>query len=186
MRIVSYKSPGGGAAAGVVIDEEVVALRALDGAPDDVIELRAGGPDLFGEVERKARDATRRTPLAEVALRAPIARPSKYLAIGFNFTSHLDEIEQAAGRPEFAEPMRRFAHLREAFPDQTIPTFFNKQVSSITGPFDDILAPRDSAMLDYEGELVVVIGRRTCRVEHADALRSVAGYTVGNDVSVRD
>jgi 2-keto-4-pentenoate hydratase/2-oxohepta-3-ene-1,7-dioic acid hydratase in catechol pathway len=82
--------------------------------------------------------------------------------------------------------MERFGHLRQAFPDQKLPTFFNKQISCITGPYDPILAPRDSTMLDYEGELVAVIGRRVRRADVATALASVAGYTVGNDVSVRD
>jgi 2-keto-4-pentenoate hydratase/2-oxohepta-3-ene-1,7-dioic acid hydratase in catechol pathway len=186
MRIASYETADGDVQAGVVIGEDVVALRALDSTPHELVDVLAAGADVISDVKRKAHAATQRTPLDTVRLRAPIARPSKYLAIGFNFTSHLEEIKQAAGRPEFAEPMRRFGHLREAFPDQAIPTFFNKQVSCIAGPFDDILAPHDSAMLDYEGELVAVIGRRTRRVDPADALRSVAGYTVGNDVSVRD
>ena len=121
-----------------------------------------------------------------MTLRAPITRPSKYLAIGFNYRSHLAEIAEAAKRPEFAEPMERFNHLRAAFPDPSLPTFFNKQVSCITGPFDPILAPYDSPMLDYEGELVAVIGRRARRVDPPTAIASVAGYTVGNDVSVRD
>ncbi len=82
--------------------------------------------------------------------------------------------------------MERFSHLRQAFPDQKLPTFFNKQVSSITGPYDPILAPYDSQMLDFEGELVAVIGQRLRRADPATAHGSVAGYTVGNDVSVRD
>jgi 2-keto-4-pentenoate hydratase/2-oxohepta-3-ene-1,7-dioic acid hydratase in catechol pathway len=82
--------------------------------------------------------------------------------------------------------MQRYSHLRAAFPDQKLPTVFNKQVSCITGPYDPILAPYDSDMLDFEGELVAVIGRRVRRADPATALASVAGYTVGNDVSVRD
>src|SRR5439155_10462011 len=140
--------------AGVVVGEEVVALRALDDAPKDVVSLLSAGPDAVADVGRKARDAAQRTPLAQVTLRAPIARPSKYLAIGFNYTSHLEEIQEAAARPEFAEAAECFGHLRQAYPDPQLPTFFNKQVSCITGPFDPILAPADSDRLDYEGELV--------------------------------
>jgi 2-keto-4-pentenoate hydratase/2-oxohepta-3-ene-1,7-dioic acid hydratase in catechol pathway len=182
MKLVSYD----GGAAGVVIDDDVVALSAIDGSPADVTALLAAGPGVAADVARKAAAARERTPLAEVTLRAPIERPSKYLAIGFNYRSHLAEIAEAAQRPEFAEPMERFNHLRQAFPDPSLPTFFNKQVSCITGPFDAILAPRDSAMLDYEGELVAVIGRRVRRADADTALASVAGYTVGDDVSVRD
>jgi 2-keto-4-pentenoate hydratase/2-oxohepta-3-ene-1,7-dioic acid hydratase in catechol pathway len=182
MKLVSYN----GGAAGVVIEEHVVALDAIDDAPEDVTALLAAGPEVGADVARKAAAVRERTPLAEVTLRAPIERPSKYLAIGFNYRSHLAEIAAAAQRPEFAEPMQRFNHLRQAFPDQSLPTFFNKQVSCITGPFDPILAPHDSAMLDYEGELVAVIGRRVHRADPAAALAAVAGYTVGDDVSVRD
>jgi hypothetical protein len=69
-----------------------------------------------------------------LTLRAPISHPSKYLAIGFNFASHLQEIQAVAEKPEFAAQKERFGHLRAAFPDQRLPTFFNKQVSCIYRP----------------------------------------------------
>jgi len=173
--------------AGVVVDDDyVVRLADLDGVPGDVTGVLAAGPDVARDVSRKAAKAGSRTALAQLDLGAPIPRPSKYLAIGFNFSSHLAEIQEAAKQPQNAEAMARFSHLKQAFPDQTLPTFFNKQVSCITGPYDPILAPYDSSMLDFEGELVVVIGRRLRRADPATAMTSVAGYTVGNDVSVRD
>src|SRR5258707_9261245 len=159
MKLVRYGLKGAGVSAGVVVDDHVVALTDLDGAPTDVTALLAAGPDVTAEVARKAAGARQRTALSEVVLHAPIPAPSKYLAIGFNFTSHLAEIQEAAKQPQYAERMERFSHLRAAFPDQKLPTFFNKQVSCITGPYDPILAPYDSPMLDYEGELVAVIGR---------------------------
>ena len=186
MRIVSFSENGAGPRAGVVIGEEVVALSDVEGAPAGVLELLAAAPDVVADVAVQAANAARRLPLTDVSLHAPIARPSKYLAIGFNYTSHLQEIAEAAGRPEFAAAAERFGHLRQAYPAPQLPTFFNKQVSCITGPHDPILAPEDSDRLDYEGELVVVIGRRTRRVDAAQAMDSVAGYLVGNDVSVRD
>ncbi|MDT5100570.1 MAG: hypothetical protein QOC76_4307 [Mycobacterium sp.] len=182
MKLVSYNHGG----AGVVIDDDVVALADLDGVPSDITGLLAAGRDVAEQVNRQAARARQRTPLSEVTLGAPIARPSKYLAIGFNYASHLAEIREAANQPRYAEQMQRFGHLRQAFPDQTLPTFFNKQVSCITGPYDPILAPYDSEMLDFEGELVAVVGRRVRRADPATALASIAGYTVGNDVSVRD
>src|ERR1700704_6875458 len=186
MKLVRYGIKGAGASAGVVVDDHVVALGALDGAPTDVTAVRAAGPDVTADVARKATNARQRTPLSEVVLRAPIPAPSKYLAIGFNFTSHLAEIQEAAKQPQFAEQMERLSHLRAAFLDQKLPTFFNKQVSCITGPYDPILAPYDSPMLDYEGELAAGTGGRVERADAATALASVAGYTVGNDVSGRD
>jgi 2-keto-4-pentenoate hydratase/2-oxohepta-3-ene-1,7-dioic acid hydratase in catechol pathway len=186
MRIASFSENSGTPRAGVVLGDEVVALEDIDGAPAGVLEMVSAAADVRDEVAAHASTVPPRTPLSEVRLHAPVSRPSKYLAIGFNYTSHLQEIAEAAERPEFAERMERFTHLRQAYPDPTMPTFFNKQVSCIAGPFDPILAPNDSAMLDYEGELVVVIGRRTRRVAVTDAIGAVAGYLVGNDVSVRD
>ncbi|OBJ13339.1 fumarylacetoacetate hydrolase family protein [Mycobacterium sp. 1245801.1] len=185
MKLVRYRA-GDTAAAGIVIDEAIVPLRAINGAPTEVTALLAAGPQVVTDIARKSLSVSERVPLSEVTLRAPIERPSKYLAIGFNFHSHLEEIQAAAQQPQYAEAMARFAHLRQAFPDQKMPTFFNKQVSCITGPFDPVVAPSDSSMLDYEGELVAVIGQQLRRADAVTALTSVAGYTVGNDVSVRD
>jgi 2-keto-4-pentenoate hydratase/2-oxohepta-3-ene-1,7-dioic acid hydratase in catechol pathway len=185
VKLATYQD-GTALSAGVIIDDQVVPLRQIDGAPADVGTLLAAGPAAAAEVAAKAARSRHRTPLAEVTLYAPVARPSKYLAIGFNYTSHLQEIQAAGEKPQFAENKKRFEHMRAAFAGQKLPTFFNKQVSCITGPYDPILAPYDSSMLDYEGELVAVIGRRVRRADPAAALASVAGYTVGNDVSVRD
>jgi 2-keto-4-pentenoate hydratase/2-oxohepta-3-ene-1,7-dioic acid hydratase in catechol pathway len=66
------------------------------------------------------------------------------------------------------------------------PTIFTKQVSCIGGPRDPVHLPRVSDALDYEGELVLVIGRRCRHVPVTEARRMIGGYCVGNDVSVRD
>ena len=67
-----------------------------------------------------------------------------------------------------------------------MPMFFNKQVSCVVGPGADVHRPKVSEMLDYEGELAIVIGRRCRHVSPADAGAAIAGYTIANDVSVRD
>jgi 2-keto-4-pentenoate hydratase/2-oxohepta-3-ene-1,7-dioic acid hydratase in catechol pathway len=64
--------------------------------------------------------------------------------------------------------------------------FFNKQTSAVTGPYDPIHLPRVSPALDYEGELGFVIGRRCRHVPRDRAHQVIAGYTIVNDVSVRD
>jgi 2-keto-4-pentenoate hydratase/2-oxohepta-3-ene-1,7-dioic acid hydratase in catechol pathway len=185
VKLATYRD-GTSFSGAVVIDDHIVPLPTIDGAPTDVSALLAAGPATVANVAATAERSRHRTPLAEVTLYAPVPHPSKYLAIGFNYTSHLEEIQAAGQKPQFADNKQRFEHMRQAFPDQQLPTFFNKQVSCITGPYDPILAPHDSSMLDYEGELVAVIGRRVRRADAAAALASVAGYTVGNDVSVRD
>jgi 2-keto-4-pentenoate hydratase/2-oxohepta-3-ene-1,7-dioic acid hydratase in catechol pathway len=105
-----------------------------------------------------------RHPLADVRLLAPV-QPRKFLAIGLNYADHIAESGMQA--PEF-------------------PIFFNKQATCVVGPRDDVHMPRVSTLLDYEAELAIVIGER-CRhvpVEHAHTV--IAGYTITNDVSVRD
>lgn len=66
------------------------------------------------------------------------------------------------------------------------PVFFNKQSTCVTGPFDPIHLPRASMLLDYEGELAFVIGRRCRHVPRDRAAEVIAGYLVADDVSVRD
>lgn len=97
----------------------------------------------------------------EVRLLAPCA-PTKVVAVGRNFASHLH------GR---ATP--------------TEPGLFAKMPTSIIGPGDDIVLPPDAQEVHYEGELVVVIGRRTHRISAGEAADHVLGVTAGNDVSER-
>ena len=104
--------------------------------------------------------------LADVRLEAPIAVPPNFLAIGLNYSAHVDE--SGMQKPE-------------------MPVVFNKQVSCVNGPFDPIEVPTVApTLVDYEGELGVVIGTRCRNVSAADAPGVVAGYVVVNDVSVRD
>jgi 2-keto-4-pentenoate hydratase/2-oxohepta-3-ene-1,7-dioic acid hydratase in catechol pathway len=115
----------------------------------------------------ESSDGPRHT-LAEVVLEAPVDDPQKYLAIGMNYAKHAEEAA-AAGIPT---PKNQL--------------WFNKQVSCIVGPHDDVVKPSVSDQLDYEVELAVVIGRRCRHVAAEDAASVVAGYLVANDVSVRD
>jgi 2-keto-4-pentenoate hydratase/2-oxohepta-3-ene-1,7-dioic acid hydratase in catechol pathway len=103
-------------------------------------------------------------PLAEVELLSP-ARPRKYLAIALNYADHI--AESGMEQPE-------------------VPTFFNKQATCVVGPGAPIHMPRVSDKLDYEGELAIVIGRRCRHVPAGSAAEVIAGYTIANDVSVRD
>jgi 2-keto-4-pentenoate hydratase/2-oxohepta-3-ene-1,7-dioic acid hydratase in catechol pathway len=113
-------------------------------------------------VERDAPDE--RHALASVRLLAPVT-PRKYLAIGLNYKDHIEESGMEA-------------------PD--VPFFFNKQVSCVVGPGAEIHMPRVSTLLDYEAELGIVIGKRCRHVPVESAREVIAGYTIANDVSVRD
>ena len=108
--------------------------------------------------------------LKKVKILKPINRPPKIIAIGLNYVDHLDEIRVSGRKIE----------------TPSVPMIFNKQSLSANGPFDDIIKPVVSDKVDYEGELTIVIGKK-CRHVHKDNAKDViAGYTVGNDISVRD
>ncbi len=108
-------------------------------------------------------------PLASVTLEAPIADPRKYLAIGMNYQSHVDEAA-AAG---VTAPQTQI--------------WFNKQVTCINGPFADVDVPKVGPdKVDYEAEMGVVIGKRCRHVARDDARSVIAGYLVCNDVTARD
>ncbi|MET4074604.1 fumarylacetoacetate hydrolase family protein [Hymenobacter sp. UYCo722] len=94
----------------------------------------------------------------------PVARPSKIVCIGLNYSDHAAEMGLA--RP--AEPV-----------------FFLKAPSALAGPNDDIVIPRGAEKTDWEVELAVVIGRRAAYVTEAEALDYVAGYVLHHDVSER-
>jgi 2-keto-4-pentenoate hydratase/2-oxohepta-3-ene-1,7-dioic acid hydratase in catechol pathway len=156
---------------GVVREDAVVDLSAhAPQLPTSMLELlEAGEPAL--EAARAAADkASALIPLSEVRLEAPVPNPRKFLGIGGNTRSHLAEV-QAAGVPIRHSPYQ---------------TWFNKQVTCINGPYGDIHLPRISEQLDYEGELAIVIGKRCRKVPKDRALEVIAGYTVCNDISVRD
>jgi 2-keto-4-pentenoate hydratase/2-oxohepta-3-ene-1,7-dioic acid hydratase in catechol pathway len=110
------------------------------------------------------RESGERLALSEVRLLAPV-RPGKFLAIGLNYADHIAESGMQA--PEF-------------------PIFFNKQVTCVVGPGEDVHMPRVSNLLDYEGELAIVIGKRCRHVPVEQAPDVIAGYTITNDLSVRD
>jgi 2-keto-4-pentenoate hydratase/2-oxohepta-3-ene-1,7-dioic acid hydratase in catechol pathway len=150
---------------GIAIDEEIADLaRAAPELPSDLLALLRAGPSALEDVRRAAERAPR-LPLSTVRLEAPIARPPKFLAIGLNYADHVEE--SGMKRPE-------------------VPMFFNKQSTCVTGPYDPIHLPRVSKLLDYEGELGFVIGRRCRHVARDRAHEVIAGYLIVNDVSVRD
>lgn len=107
--------------------------------------------------------------LAQVRLLAPVARPGKILGIGVNYAAHAAE---------------SVSFVNTAKPE--VQKWFNKQATATNGPYDDVHLPKVSSQLDYEGELVVVIGKAGRHVPRGRALEIVAGYCVGGDYSVRD
>jgi 2-keto-4-pentenoate hydratase/2-oxohepta-3-ene-1,7-dioic acid hydratase in catechol pathway len=152
---------GDGAALGMVQGDEVLDLSVVDpGLPADPAPALGAGLDHLRGLSNQAP----RRRLADVRLLAP-ARPRKFLAIGLNYADHI--AESGMERPQF-------------------PVFFNKQVTCVVGPDEGVHMPRVSKLLDYEGELAIVVGARCRHVPEDGAHEVIAGYTIANDVSVRD
>lgn len=106
------------------------------------------------------------TPLpVGTRLGSPVARPSKILCIGLNYADHAKE-SNAALPPE--------------------PVLFMKSTTSLVGPYDDIVIPKNSVKTDWEVELAFVIGKKASYVEESEAMDYIAGYCLHNDVSERE
>lgn len=168
MKLVTFQCRGH-RSIGKVEGRQVIDLPASDRAlPSTMLELLQGGPALMQRARDVRLEDAVTWPLADVRLDAPVPNPSKFLAIGMNYRRHVAEAIAAGIQ----------------VPDSQV--WFNKQVSCVTGPFDPVHMPKVSDKLDYEAELAVVIGRRCRHVRAEEAASVVAGYTVCNDVSVRD
>lgn len=135
-------------------------LRDLSAHVDDI------SPETIGNLPALAGLDPSTLPLVqgEPRLGPPISRAGKIIAIGFNYRDHAEE----TGTPIPSEPV-----------------IFMKAANALSGPFDPVLTPRGSTELDYEVELVIVIGQTARYVLEADALDYVAGFAVGHDVSER-
>ncbi len=159
---------GRGVALGVVDGEQVIDLAAFDTAlPRDLKSLIAAGPEAVAAVKAAAAKApaANRMKLSETKPALPIANPPKFVCVGLNYLEHAKE----GGHPP---------------PDY--PSFFARFNSSLVAAGQPVLRPKASVQLDYECELAVVIGKRGRHISESTALEHVFGYTIFNDVSVRD
>ncbi len=125
-------------------------------------------PDVLSDesLERIAAIPMDQLPVVqgEPRLGVPLTGIGKIIAVGFNYVNHAAEMQVEL---------------------PTEPLIFMKATSALTGPFDDVIQPRNGVKLDYESELVVVIGKRAQYVSEADVFDYIAGYAVGHDVSER-
>jgi 2-keto-4-pentenoate hydratase/2-oxohepta-3-ene-1,7-dioic acid hydratase in catechol pathway len=166
MRLVSFSVAGGPVRPGLIVGDEVLDLAdPAAGLPSTMRELLALGPAALDQVRVAPSGGAARHGLSEVRRHAPVPHPPAILAIGMNYRAHVAEMGREP--PEWQY-------------------WFNKQRTAIAGPGDAIVLPAVSEMVDYEGELAMVIGRRCQNVPPARAFEAVAGFTVINDVSARD
>ncbi|MBA4761815.1 fumarylacetoacetate hydrolase family protein [Sphingomonas sp.] len=166
MKLIRFENKAG-VGIGAVKGEGVVDLVASGSRWRTIRDIAGAGADALAELGHLVERRQPTLRLAELKLLAPIERPGKYLAIGMNYAKHLEEADRLG--------VARAKHQ----------TWFNKQTSCISGPFDDI-DPGVTKKLDYEVELAAVIGSPAKRVSEADAPAHVFGYLVANDVSARD
>lgn len=161
MRIARHLLDGQPALA-IVTDDGLATLQTAHTDLTSLLDTSDG--KVVAAVEAMATGAV--TPLDEADLLSPVGRPPTVLAVGLNYRAHAAE----GGR----EP-------------PSVPIIFNKHHNCIVGPGDPIHIPAAAPdVVDYEGELAVVIGRAARAVSAADAPDYIAGYTIMNDVSVRD
>lgn len=170
MRIVSFLD-GGCERLGLVDGEVVVDLQALDpGLPTDlglILHRAHGDLSHLASLAARARSAERR-PLDGLNFDVPIRNPGKIVCLGLNYALHIKEGAYATAPP----------------PDY--PTLFLRAKTSLAAHLAPIERPLASDKLDYEAELVAVIGRRVRHASQATALDAVAGYACFNDGSLRD
>jgi len=165
VRLATF-TQGGTTRIGVAEIEQIVDLAAA--APELPREMKAflaTGPAGLERAREAVAAANHRLALRDVRLEAPVLDPQKFLGVGLNYILHIAETHQE--RPPH-------------------PTLFNKQSSCVNGPYMPIELPPSGAFTDYEGELALVIGKRCRRVPRERAHEVIAGYTIVNDVSVRD
>lgn len=165
MRLATLQTPQGPRAA--ILDRgRYIDMNALDsGFPADLKEFLASGAESMA----RARSLTQKTGVKtwdlSTRLLAPILIPQKIICLGLNYRDHAAETKAPLPKD---------------------PILFSKYPSAIIGPDAPIVLPPVSKEVDYEAELVVVIGKEGRNIPEGKALQHVAGYTVGHDVSARD
>lgn len=164
MKLIAFRRDAG-PRLGALLGDRVVDLTAL-GGPADLDSVLAEGGDAFARLSALVRDDRDSFPAAEItAWLPPVARPSKAIAVGLNYVDH-------AAEGNFEPPK--------------YPILFSRYPTSWVGHAAPLIRPKVSTAFDYEGELVVVIGKGGRYISKADALSHVAGYSIFNEGSVRD
>ena len=169
MKLVTFKSDDNEGIGSLELDA-IIPFKEEPSLPIDMLSFLEAGDTAIKKAEDLCKNPKSKISFSEVKLLAPISRPPKIIAIGLNYADHLEEV-RAAGR-EMETPV--------------VPMIFNKQALSATGPYEDIHDPKVSEMLDFEGELTFVIGKKCRHVPKEKAHEVIAGYTIANDLSVRD
>jgi 2-keto-4-pentenoate hydratase/2-oxohepta-3-ene-1,7-dioic acid hydratase in catechol pathway len=163
MRLVAFLHEGR-AALGARLQEELVNLTEA-GLPNTLDAFLEAGDHAMHAAKRTIEHAARRLPISDLKYLPPLQSPEKAIAVGLNYRDH-------AAESNFEAP--------------TYPVLFHRFTSSWVAHRSSMIAPLLSDQFDYEGELVVVIGRAGRHIQVRNALEHAAGYSIFNDGSARD
>jgi 2-keto-4-pentenoate hydratase/2-oxohepta-3-ene-1,7-dioic acid hydratase in catechol pathway len=165
MRIATIQTPAGPHAA-LLVNNEYIDLHATDpGLPESLRQLLASPTELRRAAEVAKQPRAVRHLAGSVKLLPPIPDPQKIVCLGLNYSDHAKETNAKIPQD---------------------PILFSKYATALIGPDEPIVLPPISNEVDFEAELVIVIGKRGRNLTPEAALQHVAGYTVGHDVSARD
>lgn len=165
MRLIAFQHPSFGPRLGLRIGHELVDITEL-GYPSTLDQLLQQGPEALSAASAAAPRAKSRMPLDTVAYLPPVLNPAKAIAVGLNYVDH-------AAESPYKDPPK-------------YPVLFHRFVSSWVAHGVPLVRPKVSEQFDYEGELVVVIGKAGRYISKEHALAHVAGYSLFNDGSLRD
>jgi 2-keto-4-pentenoate hydratase/2-oxohepta-3-ene-1,7-dioic acid hydratase in catechol pathway len=169
MKIVGFEADGG-SRIGVVEGDQVIDVSAVDPkTPTDLRDyLMAHNGDMkpLAELAKKAPASARR-PLKGLKFGLPVARPGKIICLGLNYLEHVKEGSQRDNIPKF-------------------PTVFLRGLTSMVPHEQPIIRPKVSETLDYEAELMLIVGKRAKHLTMENATSCVAGYSCANEGSVRE
>jgi acylpyruvate hydrolase len=169
MKVVGFEAEGG-LRLGVVEGDQVIDLQAVDAkVPADLgAVLAANNGDLkpLGDIAKRAPASARR-PLKGLKFGLPVARPGKIICLGLNYLDHVKEGPNRDNIPKF-------------------PTIFMRGLTSMVPHEQPIIRPKVSEQLDFEAEMMLVVGKRAKHLTMANATSCVAGYSCSNEGSVRE
>lgn len=174
MYIVTYRKKGpwraGIAKDSLLIDVAELVRSTPTAMLSSVRALIGQGKTAIDDILRHAahifeNDTGNLLEINDVELGPPVPDPDKIICLGLNYPEHAREVNIGTA---------------------DVPIFFSKFRNALCGPYSNIVLPKASSKVDYEGELTVVIGKRCKDVSEEEAMACVAGYTVMNDVSARD
>jgi len=174
MKLVTY-SRNQSVSCAVLADEVLIDIPSVwqgPNPPRSVKEILKRGPDCLSQLAELAESTNIVTALEQAKLLAPIPRPSKVIALAGNYSEHIKEAGLSLG-------------LSDSPRQTTVPRPFLMPATVVIGPDEEIRWPAYSEQIDYEIELMVVIGQQAKCISPDSALDCVAGYTICNDVSAR-